>query len=202
MRRFAEEFFAKFSELVGSTRVTEKNGESLDFYEGIEKTGKAAISQTDAGGKLIFIGNGGSAAVASHMAVDFWKVGRMKATAFNDSSLLTCIANDYGYEHIFEKPIEMFAEAGDVLFAISSSGRSENILRGVVAAELAGCLVITLSGFKEDNPLRSLGDLNFYVPSSSYGLVESLHQTICHCILDAIVDKKEKTNFLEEKVYE
>ncbi len=81
----------------------------------------------------------------------------------------------------------MLAEGEDVLVAISSSGRSENILRGVEAARGKGCEVITMSGFTSDNPLRKTGRLNFYVPSDSYGYVEISHLTLCHCILDMMM---------------
>lgn len=111
----------------------------------------------------------------------------MRAIAFNDSSLLTCISNDFGYPHVFAKPVEMFAEAGDILLAISSSGRSENILLAVGTAKEKGCKIITMSGFSADTPLRSVGDLNFYVPSHSYGHVEIVHLSLCHCILDTII---------------
>ena len=127
------------------------------------------------------------------MSTDYWKNGGIRAIAFNDSSLLTCISNDYGYKHVFEKPIEMFAEKGDILIAISSSGKSENILRGVQAARTSQCKVITFSGFKNDNPLRSMGDYNFYVPSPAYGPVEIIHLSICHCICDAIIQEKSKS---------
>ena len=112
----------------------------------------------------------------------------MRAIAFNDAALLTCISNDFGYRHVFEKPIEMFAQKGDVLVAISSSGQSENILRAVEAAKKRGCEVLTLSGFAADNPLRGKGSLNFYVSSNSYGHVEVVHHAICHCILDTIIE--------------
>ena len=138
----------------------------------------------------MFIGNGASAAISSHMATDFWKNGAIKAIAFNDSSLLTCISNDYGYQHVFEKPVEMFAEKGDILIAISSSGRSENIIKGAKMALYKDCNLITLSGFEENNTLRLLGHINFYVPSSSYGLIEIIHQTICHCILDILIENR------------
>jgi D-sedoheptulose 7-phosphate isomerase len=111
----------------------------------------------------------------------------MRAVSFNDGALLTCVGNDFGYAHVFEKPIEMFADSGDVLIAISSSGRSENILRAAAAGARTGCRVITLSGFGADNPLRRLGELNFYLPSDSYGYVEITHLAICHCILDTII---------------
>jgi len=149
---------------------------------------------------VIFIGNGGSAATASHQAIDYWKNGGMRAVAFNDASLLTCVSNDFGYQHVFEKPMEMFADAGDVLFAISSSGRSENILRGVAAATIKGCHVVTMSGFAPDNPLRRAGYLNFYVPSQSYGYVEITHLSLCHCIVDCIVDEAKTSGADRERV--
>lgn len=140
--------------------------------------------------KLIFIGNGGSASIASHISTDFLKNALVPALAFNDSSLITCLSNDLGYEHVFEKPIEMFAQKGDILFAVSSSGKSKNILNATIAAKKKGCFVITLSGFKENNPLRKLGDINFYLPSNSYGDVEIAHLAICHCIADRVTASK------------
>ena len=123
-------------------------------------------------------------------AIDYWKNGGIRATAFNDAALLTCLSNDYGYEQVFAKPIEMMSQAGDLLIAISSSGRSLNILNGVAAARKNGCGVVTFSGFAADNPLRSLGNINFYVPSESYGYVEITHLSICHSILDLSVGLK------------
>lgn len=112
------------------------------------------------------------------------------ALSFNDPAQLTCLSNDYGYKYVFEKPIKVFAAEGDILVAISSSGKSENILKAVSAARKIECKIITMSGFKPDNPLRAGGDVNFYVSSTSYGFVEVIHQAICHCILDLIIERK------------
>ena len=136
------------------------------------------------GRKLIFIGNGGSAAIASHMATDYSKNGNMRSLAFNDGAMLTCLGNDLGYHNVFAKQIDLHAAAGDMLIAISSSGRSKNILDGVAMARGRGCRIVTLSGFTADNPLRKLGDINFYLPSDQYGYVEIGHLAICHAILD------------------
>ncbi|MEK6582119.1 MAG: SIS domain-containing protein [Nitrospirota bacterium] len=190
MREFAESYYSKLFGFASSIRVTDKSGKKLTFPQGIGKAGDLIMAQAAFGQKIIFIGNGGSAAISSHMAVDFWKNGGMKALSFNDGPQLTCIGNDYGYKHVFEKPIEMFADSGDILVAISSSGRSENILLGVQAARLKGCRIITLSGFDENNPLSSTGEFNFYVPSKSYGPVEVIHHSICHCIIDTIMKGK------------
>lgn len=186
MREIAKRYYDSLLGLKNSIQVTDPGGQRLDFYAGIERACHLIGSRGKEGSKLIFIGNGASAAISSHMATDFWKNGGIRAMAFNDSSLLTCIGNDYGHEHLFAKPIEMFSDPGDILMAISSSGRSVNILNGVKAARKKSCQVITFSGFQAENPLRLLGDLNFYVPASEYGPVEILHHSICHCVLDIL----------------
>jgi D-sedoheptulose 7-phosphate isomerase len=114
----------------------------------------------------------------------------MRAIAFDDPALLVCVGNDFGCPHVLEEPVAMFAEPGDILIAISSGGRSESILRAVAAGDAAGCPVITLSGFDPRNPLRGRGELNFYVPSASYGLVEITHLAVCHCIVDTLVAER------------
>jgi D-sedoheptulose 7-phosphate isomerase len=191
MKTFVEDYYNDLVELTRSIRVTDKEGGKIEFPLGIEKVGNLILSQVNSGNKLMFIGNGASAAISSHMSTDFWKTCGLRAIAFNDSSLLTCLGNDFGYEYVFEKSIEMFAARGDILVAISSSGKSENIIRGVNSAKSEECSVITLSGFKEDNPLSSAGDFNFYVPAQEYGPVEVIHHSICHCILDAINNYKD-----------
>ena len=197
MRKNIGEYFEVLKDVFDKIIVTSIDGKAYQLDEGIDIAIRTILDQEVSGGKLLFIGNGASASIASHMATDFWKSADIQALAFNDSSLLTCISNDYGYKHVFEKPIEAFGNAGDVLFAISSSGKSENIIRGVQMARFGKCHVITLSGFSKNNPLRSKGDINFYVPSSSYGHVEIIHPAICHCILDVILNKKLKN---KEKV--
>ena len=138
--------------------------------------------------RVYFIGNGASASIASHMAADFLKAGGIAAQCFTDGALTTCLGNDLGYERIFEVPIAAHARKGDLLVAISSSGESDNILRGVDAAYRAGCYVVTLSGMKPANRLRNRGDVSFYVPSHRYGTVEVCHHAICHAILDLVID--------------
>lgn len=187
MRENVSEYFKILKGMLDNVVTTDADGKTYQLNEAIDLSIRMIINRSASGGKLLFIGNGGSAAIASHMAVDFWKNAGIRAVAFNDSSLLTCISNDYGYEHVFEKPIEMFAEPADTLIAISSSGQSENILRGVSAAKKRSLKVLTLSGFNKDNPLRELGDINFYVPSESYGHVEIVHLSICHCLVETII---------------
>ncbi len=190
MRKSAEKYFEELKTLMNAINATGKDSEKIEVFCGIEKAAEIILSTADSNGKVIFIGNGASAAFSSHMATDFWKNGGIKATAFNDSSLLTCIGNDYGFECLFEKPLEVFADNRDLLIAISSSGKSENIIRGAKVAISKGCNLITLSGFNSENPLSKMGKINFYVGSSSYGPVEILHQAILHCLLDVIIAHK------------
>ena len=192
LKESAGSYYNRLSHLLENIQATQKDGNSLDFFAAIEAAGQLAMVQTAAGGKIIFIGNGASASISSHMATDYWKNGGMRAIAFNDAALLTCISNDCGYENVFKKPVEMFADEGDVLIATSSSGKSENILNGTIAARKLGAHVVTLSGFKSDNPLRPMGDINFFVPDEEYGSVEVIHLSITHCILDSVIALKEQ----------
>jgi len=189
LKENAGSYFSNLSDKLGKIKVT-KGEKSLGFFDAIESVGQLAIAQSEAGKKIIFIGNGASASIASHMSTDFWKNGGMRAVAFNDAALLTCLSNDCGYENVFGKSIDMFADKGDILFAISSSGKSENILNGVKAARNQEARVVTFSGFSSENPLRQMGDINFYVPDGAYGAVEILHLAICHCILDVVIMEK------------
>ena len=140
--------------------------------------------------RVFFIGNGGSAAVASHMATDFAKNGGFATFGPGDVSMMSCYGNDYGFESVYSEIIERHGQLGDVLFAISSSGMSENILRAVDVAKDKRINVITLYGLGEGNFLRTKGQVNFYVPSNQYGTVEISHLAIIHSILDEVIAKE------------
>jgi len=190
-RRLVEELFE-------TTTAVDSSGKTLPLDDALEQFIQMILAQAKAGGKLMLIGNGASASISSHIATDFWRNVGVRAIAFNDAPTLTCISNDFGYVHVFEKPIEMFADENDMLIAISSSGRSENIVRGVKAAQAKGIKVATLSGFNKDNPLSKLGHINFHVPSHSYGHVEVVHHFICHSLIDVIL--KNKLGLIERKL--
>lgn len=140
------------------------------------------------GARIFFIGNGGSAAIASHMAADWMKNGGFPTFCFNDGSLLTCISNDLGYDRSFRLPLQHHGRLGDILFAISSSGDSMNIVGAADLARQMHMNVVTLSGFRPDNRLRDFGGVNFYVPSRDYGVVEIAHLAILHSILDEVME--------------
>ncbi len=169
---------------VSAVQVTDDSGQPVGVDDALVKVINCLHQVRDSRAKNIFVGNGGSAAIASHMAIDYSKNGRLPSLAFNDGPALTCLGNDLGYENVFAEQIKLHARPGDLLFAISSSGASANILAAVRQATASGCQVITLSGFAPDNPLRGSGILNWYVASSEYGLVEISHLVICHAILD------------------
>jgi D-sedoheptulose 7-phosphate isomerase len=179
-----EPYFDTLLGVIREAQCSDRQGAALPLHEAFERLREAARSAHAAGNTITFIGNGGSAAIASHLAVDFSKNGGMRARALNDGAALTCLGNDFGYEHVFAKQIEWHARAGDVVVAISSSGGSANILNAVEAARGRDCTVATFSGFREDNELRRAGDVNFYVRSDQYGFVEVAHLALCHAILD------------------
>lgn len=137
--------------------------------------------------KVFFIGNGGSAGIAVHMTADFLKNGRMRVVDMYGAATITCLGNDYGYEYIFSKQLELLADEGDVLIAISSSGNSPNILLAADVMKKCGGTVMTLTGFREDNKLRKKGDYNLYVPSMEYGIVESIHTRILQQVVDEMM---------------
>jgi D-sedoheptulose 7-phosphate isomerase len=141
-------------------------------------------------GMTYVIGNGGSAGIASHFCTDLVKTLEIPAMTFYDSNLLTCLGNDYGYEHVFSVPMKTLAKSEDVLVAISSSGKSPNIINAALMARKKGCKVITLSGFSGVNPLRQLGDLNFFIDKADYGFVEMAHFCLLHTFID--MSKEEK----------
>lgn len=136
--------------------------------------------------RIIFIGNGGSNAICSHMMEDYMKIAGKPTLSFTDGALITCFANDYGYEKAMEEWIKFSYQEGDLLVAISSSGESANILNAVKAHQAKGGKVLTLSGFKEDNRLSQTGDVNFQTSVENYGIVECYHQVILHVILDEV----------------
>lgn len=179
MNDFLNEYFTGFKWVLDDFLSESKNRENLQKVIGILKEIKNSKSC------LYLIGNGGSAAIAEHMAVDFIKCNKIKAITFSGTPLLTCFTNDYGHEFALQKAIEKFAEAGEVLIAISSSGSSKNILNACDSAKKMGMTVITFSGFAENNPLNGKGDYNFWVNSRSYGYLEMAHNVLIHYINDA-----------------
>jgi D-sedoheptulose 7-phosphate isomerase len=172
-------FKTYFSEI--SQRLQELNAEKL------EEIANAILEVSSDKKKLIVIGNGGSAAMASHVAVDFIKAGGIRAINFNEADLITCLANDYGHENWMSKAIEFYADSNDLVILISSSGKSPNILNAAIQSKNMGLTLVTLSGFEQENPLRQLGDINLWVDSKSYNIVEMTHHIWLLAVLDYLI---------------
>ncbi len=161
----------------------------LNYEEGIQALFDMFSFHKTQKSRLFFIGNGGSSAIASHMTADFMKNGGMNTYSLYDNAVTTCMGNDYGYEFIFSKPLDFLICENDLLVAISSSGNSANIYNAVKVAKEKGAKVITFTGFKPDNQIKQLGDVNVYVPAEKYGIVESIHNIILQQIVDMILER-------------
>lgn len=175
---------AQFQALVAACVFTDAAGQMLAVETGIQRAMQYLRAIRAQGNHVYLIGNGGSASVASHTMTDFMNVVKLRAHTLHDSSILTCMANDFGYENAFARMLSQVAAKGDALIAISSSGKSQNIRNAATTVKQMGGIVITLSGFDRANPLRSLGDLNIWLDSNDYGFVEIGHQFVLHNIAD------------------
>tara|TARA_B100000795_G_scaffold211496_1_gene165128 strand:- start:435 stop:989 length:555 start_codon:yes stop_codon:yes gene_type:complete len=140
--------------------------------------------------KILIFGNGGSAAMASHFSVDMTKTSKVRTVNFNESDLLTCFSNDYGYENWVKQCIEFYADKEDSVILISSSGNSQNMINAAKLAKKKKLNLITFTGFKNSNRLKKYGDLNFWVDSSIYNHIENVHQYWLLLLSDLIAFKK------------
>jgi len=177
---------SQFCDLLQKTEVTNSDGNVLDLEKGLQAFSNMLAELQKGGGHLYLIGNGGSAGVASHAATDFMNVGKLKASTLHEASQLTCMSNDYGYENAYARMVSQMVEPGDVVIAISSSGNSMNIRNAAQHAADKGAAVVTYSGFAADTPLRSMGDINFWLDSNDYGFVEVGHQFLLHNTSDRL----------------
>jgi D-sedoheptulose 7-phosphate isomerase len=178
-KNFFSEYFALISDGVSEV--------SLDL---LKNSAELICSAHAKGGKVIFVGNGGSAAMASHLSVDLTKAAGIRGVNFNEADLLTCFANDFGYENWVARALEAYADKNDVVVMISSSGISLYILNGVALAHKMGLPTITLSWFKRDNPLSKLGEINLWCDSDAYNVVEMVHHIWLLSIVDFIIYKR------------
>lgn len=150
-----------------------------------------AQKTADSGGRLILAGNGASAAIASHAAGDFTKQGKIPAMTFHDPDLITMMANDYGYEQWVAESIQALHGPNDAVVLISSSGRSPNIVNAAERAKQLQLPVVTFSGFVADNPLKQIGDINFWLESRAYNIIENTHSIWITTVIDMLVGEAE-----------
>ena len=178
---------SQFAALLDGARVTDRAGAAVAQERAFRAAMDLVLTVRSAPRKVMVLGNGGSAAIASHLQTDLVHSLGIRGLVFTEPSALTAQANDHGYDQAFRNLARLWADPGDLMVAISSSGRSKNILTACEAARASGAALITFSGFGADNPLRTLGDLNFYVASPEYGAVETSHTVLIHHLTDQIL---------------
>jgi len=157
----------------------------------IEKAGLIMVESLKKGGKIISCGNGGSMCDAMHFAEEL--SGRYRgdrralpAVSISDPSHISCVANDYGYDFVFERYIEAFGKEGDVLLAISTSGNSKNILKAINKAKEKGVLVVGLTG-KDGGEMKDLCDVEVRAPKTEYAdRAQEIHIKVIHSLIDFI----------------
>ena len=143
------------------------------------------------GGKTMAMGNGASASIASHISTDLSKGAGIRTVNFNDTNLITALSNDYGYENWMEKAVEIYGDAGDMVILVSSSGSSKNVIKAAGVAKRMDMKIVTFSGFLADNPLKQCGDINLWVDSKAYNIIENMHMIWLTAVCDAIIGKAE-----------
>ena len=188
-----------FSQLIANTICTDELNDPLELEAAMQQVMAYLQKIREQRNSLYIVGNGGSAAVASHAQVDFVNVAKINAQLLHESSLITCMANDFGYEQAYARVLSQFIKSDDLLIAISSSGQSKNICNAAKVAKEQGAVVITLTGFNASNHLRQMGDFNFWLDSDDYGYVEVGHQFILHNLSDRFGVEIAKTRFFTNK---
>ncbi len=180
MKNFYKSIFDEIDKLLNQT----------DFRS-LEKISKSLLSVNKKNKKVIIFGNGGSAAISSHVSVDLTKNAKIRCINFNEADLLTCFSNDYGYQKVYSKALEFYADRGDAVIIISSSGKSKNMLEAAKICKKKKLLLYTLTGFSDKNPLKKMGNLNLWVNSRGYNIIENIHQIWLLSIVDRIIGKTE-----------
>jgi D-sedoheptulose 7-phosphate isomerase len=187
-------FFEEYSnEILSGIRnmiVTNESAERIGTQEAMDIWARRAKAlQEERNGLIFFCGNGASATMAEHMSHDWFQNGKVNTTTCAETAHITAISNDLSYDEVFSYRIGRILSEQDMLVTISSSGNSTNIIRALQTAREKKVYCITFSGKSEDNLSRKLGNLNFYVPLDSYGLVESAHAVVLHGALDNFLEK-------------
>lgn len=190
MKNFISEYMNSIYSALENTKVTDKMGELILFQDALDEWADKALSIRDEyNGLIFFCGNGASATMAEHMSHDWFQNAQINTTTCSETAHITAVANDYSFDNIFSYRIGRILSDKDMLVTISSSGNSPNIVKALEMGRKKGAYLVTLSGKEPDNKSRKLGDLNFYVPLPTYGLVESAHALILHAVLDNFLEK-------------
>ncbi len=190
MMGYGSEYFELVHSGLEKLSITNFRGIELDFVDALNEICQRVNEiENYVNGIMFFCGNGASASMAEHMSHDWFQNAKINTATCGEVSHITAISNDVSYDDVFAFRVERILSEKDIFVGISSSGSSPNIVKAVQVAKKKGAFCITVSGKKEDNKIRHMGDLNFYVPLETYGEVESAHAVLLHSILDYYLDK-------------
>lgn len=187
---YAEEYFDLIRKALKEMVVTDRRGNEMGADEAFQMwSEKAYWIREEAKGLLFFCGNGASETMAEHMSHDWFQNALVNTTTVSETAHITAISNDYGYDEVYRYRVRRILSERDMFIGISSSGNSPNIVKALAAAAENRAYTISVTGMKPDNKLRTMGDMNFYVPLNTYGEVESAHAVLLHAALDCFLDR-------------
>lgn len=176
-----DDYYARYQASIFDPSIRQALQEFHDLAVDIRKNGR----------KLMFAGNGASASIASHGAVDFTKQAKVRGVDFNEPNLITAYANDFGFENFMARAVEHHGDAGDGLVLISVSGRSPNAVKAAEFARTRGIKVVSFSGANPENPLRAASDIAFWCDSKAYNIVECTHMIWLTTVVDMLMGSAE-----------
>ena len=177
IKKYTENYVSNFIDLLSNAKLTKIQ----EFYESRALLSKIRKNKK----KILIFGNGGSSAIANHVTVDFVNVAKIKTLSINNSSIITCFANDYGFENWIKEAIKVYLNKGDALILISSSGESKNMINACNFAKKISENIITFTGFKKNNTLSKMGKINYWFDSKNYNHIENIHQFFLLALSDS-----------------
>ena len=186
---YAHKYFNDIYESLQKIVATDSVGKVLDVEEAFELWIDESERKKNNKGLFFFCGNGASETMAEHMSHDCFQNADFLTYTCSETSYVTAISNDMSYEEVLSYRIGKMLSGKDMLISISSSGNSPNIVNAINKAKELGAYTVSISGKNEDNKIRHMCNLNFYVPLYTYGMVESAHAVLLHCWLDRYLDK-------------
>ena len=173
---------------------TEKYRELINcdsLHSNIEEFGEMISKYREYEKKMLFSGNGASNTIATHASLDFTNQLAIPCLSLNDASVITAYSNDFGYENSVKRFVQLYGEDDCYVF-ISSSGESENIVRAAEYVKSKNYKVVTFTGFNENNRVKELGDVNFWVDSTDYNIVENIHMIWLSLVCDMQAHKEKE----------
>ena len=181
---FFENYIEDFNNVLSGVKALSSDLDKIcDIFKNNSKNGS----------KVIICGNGGSAAIASHVSVDLMKNANIRSVNLNEADLITCYANDYGFSNWIKEALIKLSDKNDTVVLISSSGNSENLVRAAEWCKENKITTITLTGMSEKNKLKNVSrnNLNIWIDSTAYNYIENIHQIILLSVVDALIGSPE-----------